>query len=483
MKAAELLRLYKAGERDFKGVNLRGENFKGKDLSGTDFSGADIRSANFTNANLIGTNFTHAKAGLQWYWIVGKLLVAFLLLFFAVSSLFLLSSHVELLFLADNTDALVYLIPKFASTANTFEMQTAGWAALASAAGIYFLFWRKGIGCGTLSVCMFLNVFSLSIGIFSSLVSEAEPLLGWSIASIVGWFLAFSLLEACVAVSITCFVEVLVLSVAGTFLGIGVVTLYAGCSLYWLRQDFSSAALVGTLVLLVANTCLSWRALSGDPRDIQIRSTAIMFAAFLGTSFYRATLTDANFSRAYLKNSDLRWAILKRTNWYNTSKIDQSRLSGTILIDPVVRELIVSHRDVEKSYEGLDLQGANLLDVNLSGANLGRADLREALLSGAGLNRANLRKTDLSGADLRGADLRGANLAGCVLCNADLSNTNLAGADLSGADLEEANLSGAVLRGASLTNANLLCARVGNTNLDGATLAGACLVGTPLATQ
>ena len=79
MKAAEVLRLYKAGERDFKGVNLRGQNFKGKDLSGADFSGADIRSTNFTNANLTGTNFTQAKAGLQKRWAIGLVVISFLL--------------------------------------------------------------------------------------------------------------------------------------------------------------------------------------------------------------------------------------------------------------------------------------------------------------------------------------------------------------------------------------------------------------------
>lgn len=78
MKAAKLLSLYEAGQRDFKGVNLRGQNFKGKDLSGSDFSGTDIRSANFTDAVLKGANFTEAKAGLQRRWAIGLVVIPFL---------------------------------------------------------------------------------------------------------------------------------------------------------------------------------------------------------------------------------------------------------------------------------------------------------------------------------------------------------------------------------------------------------------------
>ncbi|MEL6385183.1 MAG: pentapeptide repeat-containing protein, partial [Cyanobacteria bacterium J06626_18] len=79
MKAAELLRLYEAGRRDFSGESLRGQTFQGKDLSGVNFSGADIRSTNFTNANLTGTNFTRAKAGLLRRWAVGLIVVSLLL--------------------------------------------------------------------------------------------------------------------------------------------------------------------------------------------------------------------------------------------------------------------------------------------------------------------------------------------------------------------------------------------------------------------
>ncbi|HCF28974.1 MAG TPA: hypothetical protein DEV81_17625, partial [Cyanobacteria bacterium UBA11049] len=79
MKAEEVLKRYRAGERNFRRVKLQGQSFKDEDLSGADFSEADIRGANFTKANLKGANFSHARAGLQRRWAIVLLIVSFLL--------------------------------------------------------------------------------------------------------------------------------------------------------------------------------------------------------------------------------------------------------------------------------------------------------------------------------------------------------------------------------------------------------------------
>ncbi len=117
-----------------------------------------------------------------------------------------------------------------------------------------------------------------------------------------------------------------------------------------------------------------------------------------------------------------------------------------------------------------DLNGVNLINVNLEGANLWEANLEGAIISqsnlvGAQLAKANLQGarllwTDLQVASLLSADLRGAYIGGANLAHAFLSSANLQGAHLEGAnlihaDLRRANLQEAELRGANLQEADL----------------------------
>lgn len=69
----------RAGDRDFRGVSLRGKNFTDTDLRGANFTDADLRGARFVNANLQGANFSQIKAGLPQFWRIVLWLAAILL--------------------------------------------------------------------------------------------------------------------------------------------------------------------------------------------------------------------------------------------------------------------------------------------------------------------------------------------------------------------------------------------------------------------
>jgi len=143
-------------------------------------------------------------------------------------------------------------------------------------------------------------------------------------------------------------------------------------------------------------------------------------------------------------------------------------------------ELLSKYAEGERNFTGVNLENADLREVdfegvNLQKANLKNADLREADLEGVNLQKVNLQRSDLRltnlretnlwMADLHKADLRGADLTNADLEGADLEGTDLRGADLRGADLRGTDLTNASLEGTGLTGTNLKNANVKNTKL------------------
>ena len=141
----------------------------------------------------------------------------------------------------------------------------------------------------------------------------------------------------------------------------------------------------------------------------------------------------------------------------------------------------------------IDLNGADLSDINLCFAELSHANLREAHLVGTDLSYANLRETELIGADLqeatlfrvdlRDADLRLANFDKANLSEAklrcanfnksSLRSTNLSDTDLSRTKLREASFRVADFRRANLCDADCEKADFSYANLSDADLRGA----------
>ncbi|WP_424096855.1 pentapeptide repeat-containing protein [Moorena producens] len=407
MKAKEVLRRYAEGERDFRKENLRGQSFQGQDLSGADFSEADIRGANFKDATLRGTQFCQAKAGLQKRWTIILVLVSWI--GSGLSGLASLYGGV-----------LVELIVDYDDVAE----QVLGWIALVVIIVLFAFIIRQGIGgpvtgaaaaAGALAVVgsaagggAFTVAFTVALGVaFTVALGVAIAFtLAFTLAGAVAFTLAFTI---AVAGAVTGAVTRLVTFAVGFAKAGGFASSGAGArsGTFTVAEAGAVAIAVAVAVALLA-VYLAWRALKGDPRDAWIRNIAIAFAATGGTSFFNANLTDADFTGAILKSTDLRKATLTRTCWQDTIKLDRARPGKTILADTAVTELLVSGNGYKKSYVDGNLRGANLRGANLNSANLKCADISEATLEDANLEGANLTEAQAVGTDFTHAYLTGA---------------------------------------------------------------------------
>jgi hypothetical protein len=119
--------------------------------------------------------------------------------------------------------------------------------------------------------------------------------------------------------------------------------------------------------------------------------------------------------------------------------------------------------------EMVNLEGADLRNLDLSGVDLNNANLSNSDLSNADLRYANLSYADLSNANLSHADLNGANLSSAYLNNVNLSYANLLNSNLSYSHLEYSNLNCALLKGANFSVSTLSGAELGNVNLSEST--------------
>ncbi len=207
---------------------------------------------------------------------------------------------------------------------------------------------------------------------------------------------------------------------------LGGVTLGTVAGLAKITKTF---ALIGALTITVPATIalvslsiyIGWHASTGDRKYALIWSLSISLCTLGGTSFRGANLTDADFTQATLSYSDFRKAILKRTSWFQSIKLELSRVEDTYLEDSSLRHLVVSKDGHGEIYDYKNLQGLNLQQATLIDASFIGADLNEANLQDADLTRSKLVKTRLYGADLTRSCLTGA----CIQDWAISTDTNL----------------------------------------------------------
>jgi uncharacterized protein YjbI with pentapeptide repeats len=154
-----------------------------------------------------------------------------------------------------------------------------------------------------------------------------------------------------------------------------------------------------------------------------------------GASFYAATLTDADFTDANVRQANF--------------GIHPGSCSGHACFWPLGTGISLEQIYSTASYQFRDLSGIALSYNNLVGGNFANQNLADAqfflaALAGADFGDANLVNTNLV-ADLRNTNLHGANLANAVFAFELLpcSIFNCRYADLTGADLSAADARGA----------------------------------------
>jgi uncharacterized protein YjbI with pentapeptide repeats len=395
--------------QDFCGKQLRGRCFKGQNLTGADFSYADIRGANFTNAILKGANFSHAKAGLQNRWATALFIVS---LIFATLSGFvvawaslysgsrMLNSKLTSISLREVTVLIVFAVFFVVTIRKGFwaGLKTVGFAILLALQFSVTLMMTLTITGGsktaeTLGAALAAN----RVGVLAGIIAGV-----WTLLGTLGGALAVALAVAGALVVAGSLAGVLAgavaMAVAGALVAVGAVTL-AGALI---------VKVVWAEVIVLVGIYAACRALAGDEKFALIRRLVVAFTATRGTSFQGADLTDADFTQATLKNTNLINGILKYACWFQSKKVDWARVGGTILIDSAVRDLVVTKKGKHKSFVGRNLQGANLTAADLSNASLMEADLSGANLQGACLERANLTKTQALGTNFKRAKFTGA---------------------------------------------------------------------------
>ncbi len=382
---------------DYRNSNLRGYSFQGKELRNINFSSADLRGTNFTDAILIGANLSDVQAGLKPFRVIGLMVGSLILV--TISGL-----------VVGYSSAFPAFIGNLLAEQNGAGKELLISVELFILASFVFVIVRRGLGT-SLGILAIVTAVITAIVAFAgagdSSITAAAVLQSVIIAMIVAGVLVESLaLSLFLSIAKTKalalpIIMALAIAIVGGQEGV------KGTSAATLSISLGITGVI-SIALIVLSVYISIRAMAGDRRYRLIRAISISLCASLGTNFRGANLTDADFTQAKLPYTDFRKATLKRTSWFQSSKLELSRVEGTYLEDPSLRHLVVSREGHGNIYDYKNLQGLNLQSANLTDASFIGADFNEANLQDADLTRAKLVKTRLYGADLTHSCLNGA---------------------------------------------------------------------------
>ena len=380
---AEVLRRYQAGERDFRGADLRGLRFRGATLAGADFSGADLRGTDFLEADLRGAKFVGVRCGLPLVRWLGQGGMGMGIGF---------SAGVIQSF------AFAFFVSLFLDPQNTVREYT-GWL-------------------GSIGIVVLLLVWMISLaweGFNSKVISYVLIAVGAGAVAgaVAGTFAVGAVVAAVVAgagagagAGAAAVAGAAAAAVAGAvvFVVVGVI------------DGVVDGVGVGVRALSISILLLSWwRAHLGALGYAGCRSFGIALGSVGATCFSGADLrgaffTDALLARASFTASRRQTTRLERVCWRGAKGLDLAHPGATILAEPRCRQLLLTGSAPGADLQGLNLRGAYLPQADLRGAVLRETNLSEAVLAEAHLENANLKASQCLGTDLAGAHLTGATL-------------------------------------------------------------------------
>ncbi|GGA16390.1 pentapeptide repeat-containing protein [Okeania sp. KiyG1] len=450
---------------NYRRRNLRGRSFKNQDLSHEDFSYSDIRGANFTNANLVGANFSYALAGLTKTW---KIILSILIFFLCTTSVFATFTAVYIplkLAIPKITNPipiqigfLIFLLLEFINIGILLVTIRQGIKkALAYLfSGIpLIIFIVPGLAAFAMSeknLSKWFNFFGINRPPSPEIIELSKELKAFRsgnlIEGVTNLLTDADSVNIVVSIIVSLIISVGAILVLITTLSLAVVLAeiksekhQKNSVIAWSRiftiiitgsvvknlDDrygtfiFSSEAAkgvvlgIGTYVIAIILSILlisiagylARKILAEDKNNLTIRRLAVAIGAIGGTSFKNTNLNEANFSNACLKSTDFRLANVTHTLWRKAEYLTFARIRTTILIDPKIRELLVTGNGINQQYISVNLRGANLRSADLTRSNLTIADLSEAALEGACLDGANLKEVLAIGTNFTEAKMTG----------------------------------------------------------------------------
>ena len=276
---------------------------------------------------------------------------------------------------------------------------------------IYIIIIRKGIPVNLLLAGAFAGAFagigSVAIVVDAPVVLDKAITGTIAIAGVFAVTFASALASALAIAAALAVTKTKYVTAAAAFTGITVLARTVSVPSPSIVSFSETVVIVGVGIGVLISAYVAWQAIKGDEKYTLVRNVALAFAAIRGTSFHGADLTDADFTEACLKSTDLRKAKLIRTCFQKTKLLDRVRPGTSYLQHPKIRQLILTGQGQDKIFDRFNLRGINLKGAFLTDASFIYTDLSHACLQDADLSRAKLAKTQLYNTNFTGATLTG----------------------------------------------------------------------------